>query len=108
MTSNPIDDPHLRQCPACGSQTPVGSPECLHCGAVSHDSTDQIRTASQLHFLQELYGRSNPFTMILIGVNVGVFILMCLAGGFAVTSVNQQVLLGFGAKQNTLIVEQHE
>jgi len=46
--------------------------------------------------------------MIFIGVNVGVFVLMCLAGGFAVTSVNPEVLRGFGAKQNNLIAEQHE
>jgi membrane associated rhomboid family serine protease len=46
--------------------------------------------------------------MIFIGINVGVFVLMSLAGGFALTSVDPQVLLAFGAKQNTLIAQQHE
>jgi membrane associated rhomboid family serine protease len=46
--------------------------------------------------------------MMLIGANIGIFVLMCLAGGFAVTSVDPLVLLGFGAKQNNLIVEQHQ
>lgn len=46
--------------------------------------------------------------MIFIGINVGVFVLMCLAGGFSVTSVDPEVLRGFGAKQNDLIVQHHE
>jgi membrane associated rhomboid family serine protease len=33
---------------------------------------------------------------------------MCLAGGIAVTSVDQAVLVGFGAKQNELITQQHQ
>jgi len=64
--------------------------------------------ATEYRFLSALFTRSNPFTMIFIGVNVGVFVLMCLAGGFAVTSVDPEVLRGFGAKQNNLIAEQHE
>jgi membrane associated rhomboid family serine protease len=110
MTLNAIDaHPRLRQCPACGNQTPVESPECVHCGAGSIDAVaDQYKAASERRFLQALFTRSNPFTMIFIGVNVGVFVLMCLAGGFAVTSVDPLVLLGFGAKQNNLIVEQHQ
>ena len=46
--------------------------------------------------------------MIFIGVNAGVFVLMCLAGGFAITSPDSAVLIGFGAKQNNLIAEQHQ
>lgn len=46
--------------------------------------------------------------MLLIGINVGVFVLMCLAGGFALMSVDPEVLRGFGAKQNDLIAEQHQ
>lgn len=46
--------------------------------------------------------------MIFIGINVGIFVLMCLAGGFAVTSSDPAVLLGFGAKQNSLIAGQHQ
>jgi membrane associated rhomboid family serine protease len=46
--------------------------------------------------------------MIFIGINVGVFVLMGLAGGFALTSVDPEVLIGFGAKQNSLISQQHQ
>jgi len=46
--------------------------------------------------------------MIFIGINVGVFVLMCLAGGIAVASVDPEVLRGFGAKQNDLIANHHE
>ncbi len=46
--------------------------------------------------------------MIFIGINVGVFVLMCLAGGFAVTSPDPKLLIGFGAKQNALIAGQHQ
>jgi|GEM_PF-524816 len=110
MTLNPIDaHPQFRLCPACGNQNPMESPECVHCGTSLIDAvSDQYKAASEQRFLQALFTRSNPFTMIFIGINVGVFVLMCLAGGFAVTSVDPLVLLGFGAKQNNLIVEQHE
>jgi membrane associated rhomboid family serine protease len=110
MTLNPIDaDPKLRQCPACGNQTPIENSQCVHCGAGSIDAVaDHQKAASEQQFLQALFTRSNPFTMIFIGINVGVFVLMCLAGGFAVTSVDPLVLLGFGAKQNNLIAEHHE
>lgn len=110
MTSNPIDaHPQFRQCPACGNKTPGENPQCVHCGVGSdYAGPDPYKTASEQRFLQTLFTRSNPFTMIFIGVNVGVFVLMCLAGGFAVTSVDPLVLLGFGAKQNNLIAEQHE
>ena len=109
MTFSKIDaGPQFRQCPACGNQTSIKDPNCSYCGMVSVDAADPKKTASERRFLQELFNRSNPFTMIFIGINVGVFVLMSLAGGFAMTSVDPQVLLGFGAKQNNLIAEQHE
>lgn len=110
MTLNPIDaDPQSRQCPACGNKTPIENPQCVHCGAGSIDAVaDPYKAASERRFLEALFTRPNPFTMIFIGINVGVFVLMCLAGGFAVTSVDPLVLLGFGAKQNNLIAEQHQ
>lgn len=58
--------------------------------------------------MQALFTRSNPFTMIFIGINVGVFALMCMAGGFSVTSSDPAVLIGFGAKENSLIAGQHQ
>src|SRR6185369_3505061 len=63
---------------------------------------------TDVRFLRALFTRSSPFTMIFIGINVGVFVLMCLAGGIAVASVDPEVLRGFGAKQNDLIANHHE
>jgi len=109
MTLNLIaSEPQFRKCPACGNPTPAESVACAFCGALVSEADVAAReTASEDRFLRALFTRSNPFTMIFIGVNVGVFVLMCLAGGFAVTSVNPEVLRGFGAKQNDLIAEQH-
>jgi len=110
MTLNPItSETRFRECPACGNPTPAESAACAFCGALFAEADVAAReTANEDRFLRALFTRSNPFTMIFIGVNVGVFVLMCLAGGFAVTSVNPEVLRGFGAKQNNLIAEQHE
>jgi membrane associated rhomboid family serine protease len=110
MTLNSIETSRqFRQCSSCGNQTPIEIPECVHCGAGSGIAVDAPnKTLSEQSFLQTLFTRSTPFTMIFIGVNIGIFVLMCLAGGFAVTSVDPLVLLGFGAKQNNLIVEQHQ
>ncbi|MEK6287447.1 MAG: rhomboid family intramembrane serine protease [Acidobacteriota bacterium] len=104
-----VNEPSLRTCPGCGTQTPAEDPRCAHCGLSSIDVVFADRKAdSERRFLQALFTRSNPFTMIFIGINVGIFVLMCLAGGFAVTSSDPAVLLGFGAKQNSLIAGQHQ
>ena len=110
MTLNPItSETRFRECPACGNPTPAASVACAFCGALFPEADVAAgETANEDRFLRALFTRSNPFTMIFIGINVGVFVLMCLAGGFAVTSVNPEVLRGFGAKQNNLIAEQHE
>jgi len=54
-------------------------------------------------FLLALFNRSNPFTYLFLGMNVGVFALMCLAGGLSAMSADDRVLVGFGAKVNELI-----
>lgn len=110
MTLNPITkEPQLRDCPVCGNPTPAASAACAHCGALYAEPEMAARdAATEYRFLSALFTRSNPLTMIFIGVNAGVFVLMCLAGGFAVTSVDPEVLRGFGAKQNSLIAEQHQ
>ncbi|HSB11641.1 MAG TPA: rhomboid family intramembrane serine protease [Blastocatellia bacterium] len=98
-----------RRCPGCGNLTPADNPRCAHCGLGSVEAVIQERKlASERHFLQALFTRSNPFTMIFIGINVGVYVLMCLAGGIAITSPDLAVLIGFGAKQNDLIAHQHQ
>ena len=110
MTLNPITPEHqFRECPACGNQTPTQNAACANCGAPSFEAVAAAdEAATETRFLRALFTRSNPFTMILIGINVGVFVLMCLAGGFALTSVDPEVLRGFGAKQNELIAGQHQ
>lgn len=50
--------------------------------------------------------RSNPFTFLFIGMNVGVFVLMWLAGGMSAMEADERVLVGFGAKVNRLIAEE--
>ena len=82
---------------------------CVYCGALTAEAEAKAREAeSEYRFLRTLFTRSNPFTMIFIGINVGMFVLMGLAGGFGLTSVDPEVLRSFGAKQNTLITEQHQ
>ena len=110
MTLNPIaNDPQIRPCPGCGNPTPVESASCIYCGAVNEDAQKAAREAATEHrFLSALFTRSNHFTMIFIGINVGIFLLMGLAGGFALTSVAPELLRGFGAKQNDLIAEHHQ
>jgi membrane associated rhomboid family serine protease len=105
-----VNDSGFRTCPGCNKLTPADNPQCAHCGFGSIEAVDaaQYQAASERRFLQALFTRSNPFTMIFIGVNAGVFLLMCLAGGFAVTSPDSAVLIAFGAKQNNLIAEQHQ
>jgi membrane associated rhomboid family serine protease len=46
--------------------------------------------------------------LILIGVNLGVFLLEWLAGGMGLMSADSSVLIAFGAKHNALITEQHQ
>lgn len=106
---NPItSEPQFKECPACWKPTPAASTSCVHCGTPIAQPAASGETATEYHFLRALFTRSNHFTMIFIGLNVGVFVLMCLAGGFSVMSVDPEVLRGFGAKQNDLIAEQHQ
>src|SRR5215813_10619532 len=109
MTFYKINSSELKTCPNCGSQLPATEQSCHRCGAIFADAEQlAAQQASEYRFLSSLFTRPNPFTMIFIGANVGVYVLMCLAGGIAVTSVNPVVLVGFGAKQNALIVNQHQ
>ena len=110
MPLNPITpELQFKQCPACGNQTPEQDAACVHCGTASIEAEAAANeTATETRFLRALFTRSNPFTMVFIGINVGVFVLMGLAGGFALMSVDPNVLIGFGAKQNNLIAGQHQ
>jgi rhomboid protease GluP len=54
-------------------------------------------------FILALLERANPLTYLFIGINVGLFVLMWLTGGMGATSADPVVLVGFGAKVNSLI-----
>jgi len=102
-----IEDSGFRLCPQCGTQTPASIAACAHCGAVSPEAT-LAQTATEYRFFQAVFTRSNQFTMTLIGMNLGVFLLEWLAGGMGVMSADQAVLIAFGAKQNASIADQHQ
>jgi membrane associated rhomboid family serine protease len=99
----------LRLCSICGNQTPALNAVCAYCGAVSPEAAVAAKeAATEYSFLQAVFTRSNQFTMILIGVNLGVFVLEWLGGGMGLMAADHSVLVGFGAKQNALISEQHQ
>lgn len=102
-----IEDAGFRVCPQCGTQTPASTAACAHCGAVSPEATS-AQAATEYRFFQAVFTRSNQFTMTLIGMNLGVFLLEWLAGGMGVMSADHAVLIAFGAKQNGLIADQHQ
>ena len=54
-------------------------------------------------FVNALIKRSNPFTFLFIGINLGMFALLWLAGGMGMMSADVEALVALGAKQNELI-----
>jgi membrane associated rhomboid family serine protease len=64
--------------------------------------------AHTISFIEALFSRKSPFTYIFLGLNLGVFLLMWMAGGMSVTSTDHSVLIGFGAKVNSLINDQQQ
>ncbi|MEK6302516.1 MAG: rhomboid family intramembrane serine protease [Acidobacteriota bacterium] len=97
----------FRACQQCGTPTPASSAVCTHCGAGSPEAT-AAEAATEYRFFRAVFTRSNQFTMILVGMNLGVFLLEWLAGGMGAMSADHAVLIAFGAKQNALIAEQHQ
>ncbi len=68
----------------------------------------QQEEAKGRRFFNALITRSNPFTLIIIGINVGVFFLEWLAGGMGATEADPVTLAAFGAKVNSLIAREHQ
>jgi membrane associated rhomboid family serine protease len=102
-------EPKFRPCPSCGNLIPANVAQCEYCGARSADAiVEEGEAALTRNFIYALFTRPNPFTFIFIGVNVGVFVLMSLAGGMSLMSTDDVVLREFGAKVNSLIDQQHE
>src|SRR6185369_13058005 len=50
-------------------------------------------------FLHAVWTRRNPFTLIFLGINIAIFLLMTFAGG----TTNESTLLAFGVKSNAEI-----
>ena len=103
------NEPAFRDCPACGNPTPVERADCIYCGHKSVEAIVAEQEAARANrFINALFARSNPFTMIFIGINLGVFALEWLAGGMSALSADIMVLRAMGAKDNLLINTQHE
>ncbi|HXG67033.1 MAG TPA: rhomboid family intramembrane serine protease, partial [Blastocatellia bacterium] len=99
----------IRVCAGCGRLIPADAPECAYCGARSEKVEEALREATlQERFARAIFKRSSPFTYLFIGINLGVFILMWLAGGMGAMSANPEVIVGFGAKENDLINNQQQ
>lgn len=102
-------EPRFRPCPSCGNLIPADRIDCEYCGFRSAEAAVAEQEAEkERHFLHALFNRSNPFTMIFIGINMAVFLLMWMAGGMSAIGADDEVLRGFGAKVNQLIDEQHQ
>src|ERR1051325_8460187 len=102
-------EPRFRPCPSCGNLIPSNSADCQYCGFRSAEAIVAEQEAErERHFFYALFHRSNPFTMIFIGVNLAIFLLMWMAGGMNAISTDDRVLVGFGAKVNELIDGRHQ
>ena len=107
--NQPLSQSGFRNCPSCGNPTPADIAECINCGfrslAAVVAERERMHTMS---FVRALFTRARPFTFIFVGINLGVFVLMWLAGGMSLTASNPDVLEGFGAKVNSLIDGQQQ
>ncbi len=77
---------------------------CSHCGAQTVEYEAEVYEESrEERFLRAIIARPTRLTYLFIGINLGMFALMWLAGGMSVTGANHFALVGFGAKENSLI-----
>lgn len=82
---------------------------CVYCGLrFEEEIAAQREQAETRHFVGALFVRSSPVTFLFFGINIGLFVLMWLAGGMGAMQADEEVLIGFGAKQNELIKNQRE
>jgi rhomboid protease GluP len=98
----------FRVCENCGQLTPSGSPQCAYCGAVSSRVVAEQQAGEEQRFLNDLFTRAAPVTPIIIGINIGIYLLMTFAAGgeFGRTLVygaDHSTLLAFGAQTNELL-----
>lgn len=98
----------FRVCQSCGQIIPSQSVQCEYCDATSDEAIAAVEQAGERHFLNDLFTRSAPFTPIIIGVNVAIYLLMTFAAGGdfwsnLTTGADRFTLLAFGAQNNELI-----
>ena len=99
-----VSHEEFRTCLRCGRPTPIDSPACVHCGARPEEILAAVREEARTRrFIDALINRSNPFTYLFIGVNLGMFALLWLAGGMDLMAADIEALVALGAKQNALI-----
>ena len=103
------NQPGFRSCPGCGNLTPADNADCVHCGFRSLASVVAERErVNTVNFVRALFTRASPFTFVFVGLNLGVFVLMWMSGGMSLMAADDAALIGFGAKFNPLIDEQHQ
>jgi rhomboid protease GluP len=105
-----VNQQRFRVCNQCGRLIAVDARSCEYCQPFPvQEAAPPTEEDTRLHqFIEALRLRSSKFTFIFIGINVGLFLLMSLAGGIGSTSTDHDVLVGFGAKVNNLISRDHQ
>jgi len=97
--------PEFRTCQSCGNSTPADEPLCAYCGQPSAEAiAAHEEEFATRQFVIALVARANPFTMILIGANVAIFLVEWVYGGMGIMSTDVRVLVALGAKQNALVI----
>jgi rhomboid protease GluP len=90
-------------CRHCGALVGAGETRCMMCGTpVAAPAAERAAGArpdpETLRFLRAVVSRPATFTFVFLVANVFVYFLMWLSGG-----AQDQVLLAYGAKENSLI-----
>ncbi len=99
-----VSQQDFRNCLRCGRPTPIDNPACEHCGLRPEELLAAVREEARTRrFVNALVNRSNPFTYLFIGMNLGMFALLWLAGGMDVLGADHRALVALGAKENSLI-----
>lgn len=108
LTLEPISNQQkFRVCPSCGNLTPAEKADCEYCQFNSEETLAAPQeNVEDRRFFEALFTRPNPFTLLFIGINAGMFILEWLAGGMGSLAVDPTALVALGAKVNSLIDQQ--
>jgi membrane associated rhomboid family serine protease len=92
------NEKRFRVCQRCGLLTPTHTPSCVECG---YRSFEAVQAEKESRFIRDFIAHPTPFTYIIFGINVLIFLLMIFCGGTA----NLETLRAYGAKENGLILK---